>query len=352
MQICLERHAPRLETALVVGDARGAISERDIAIQTVPTRMLRRELTRAGAFVTNHGDESIFIAPSRETATLAALELKPAHSLKMDRKSESRLLCGELWALAKRGVQRVHIREEEMLVQARSEARNVAAMFHTQPLLDDAATKTSVKALLAQRHYDVIHFACHSEYDSRQPLQSSIWLAPDPLPRRDDTRPEHLSANECLELDLRAELVVISGCETGLGDTAIGDEVYGLPRALLSAGAASVLVSLWAIDDVPTMLLITRFYRELVEGDQSQPVVWRKAAALQAAQLYLRNLSVRETREYCHLCLTDLNCHQDAEQYERPFEELIDELADLPDDATPYADFHNWAPFVLVGCWN
>jgi len=63
------------------------------------------------------------------------------------------------------------------------------------------------------------------------------------------------------ELNINASLVTLSACETGLGNISQGDELVGLSRAFLFAGASSVIVSLWAVADYPTSLLMVNFYR-------------------------------------------------------------------------------------------
>ena len=90
-----------------------------------------------------------------------------------------------------------------------------------------------------------------------------------------------LTAREISRLDLRGlDLVVLSACETGLGDVS-GEGVFGLQRGFKKAGAQTLLMSLWKVDDTATQLLMTEFYRQLTAG-------LSKRAAFQAAQRYLR----------------------------------------------------------------
>jgi CHAT domain-containing protein len=76
-------------------------------------------------------------------------------------------------------------------------------------------------------------------------------------------------------------LVTLSACESGRGTVLLGDEVIGLPRAFLGAGAASVVVSLWLVQDETTVTLMTHWYRQLRER-------MGRAASLRAAQEVLR----------------------------------------------------------------
>ena len=86
-----------------------------------------------------------------------------------------------------------------------------------------------------------------------------------------------LTASEILDMELQANLAVLSACDTGRGRIT-GDGVVGLSRALITAGVPSVVVSLWAVPDAPTAALMSEFYRQLDQGHS-------KAHALQQAML-------------------------------------------------------------------
>lgn len=142
----------------------------------------------------------------------------------------------------------------------------------------------------------LIHVASHATVDEIDPLYSSIRLA-----RAGQLRGE-VEAHEILGLDLSAARVVtLSGCESGLGKVNDGDEFFGFKRTFLAAGAQSLLVSLWPVEDESTANLMAVFYHELRE----RPMI----EALRRAQLSLLK-------------------------------------------SATHADPVFWAPFILVGDWR
>ena len=136
-----------------------------------------------------------------------------------------------------------------------------------------------------------------------------------------------LTAKEISELDLRnVDLAVLSACETGLGDiTSSG--VYGLQRGLKKAGVHSLLVSLWAVDDNATQLLMTHFYKNLISG-------MSKLTSLKEAQQYLKDYSITE-----------------EEVSEEP--EVLNFIPqerkeNEPKPVHPFEDPYFWAAFILI----
>jgi CHAT domain-containing protein/Flp pilus assembly protein TadD len=148
-------------------------------------------------------------------------------------------------------------------------------IFALEPLFPDAVTLLDEEATYASLHQDsstanVLHMACHGRFRHDNPLFSSLQLSDTWLTVRDTYR-----------LDLRrCELVTLSACETGVNAVAPGDEWIGLARGFFSAGAPSLLVSQWIVDDESTAELMILFYSRLQEGTSP-------ASALRYAQCQL-----------------------------------------------------------------
>jgi CHAT domain-containing protein/tetratricopeptide (TPR) repeat protein len=125
------------------------------------------------------------------------------------------------------------------------------------------------------RSYATLHFATHGTLRGEPELSS---LALSQLDRAGRPRDGWLRASQIAPLDLPAELVVLSGCETALGEELAGEGLIGLPQSFISAGAGRVLVSLWRVGDRSTAELMTHFYRGILLAKLPP------AAALRAAQ--------------------------------------------------------------------
>jgi CHAT domain-containing protein len=178
--------------------------------------------------------------------------------------------------------------------------------------------------LLSPR-YDVIHFATHAQLNEDDPLSSAVLLAKG---GKEDGR---LEVREIFGMDLKANLVVLSGCDTALGKLSTGDELVGLTRAFIYAGTPSVVASLWSVDDSSTAQLMSRFYRNLK--------TMSKAEALRQAQLELIRGEGR----------SDLIAKRGVGG--------IGKLGETPEAQSPSEDPisvstshpYFWAPFILVG---
>ncbi len=125
--------------------------------------------------------------------------------------------------------------------------------------------------------YRIVHFGTHGRLNSQHPELSGLVLSL--VDEQCQPREGFLPLHEIYNLDLPAELVVLSACQTALGGEIRGEGLVGLTRGFLYAGARRVIVSLWRVSDVATAELMTRFYRELLQN-RLPP-----AAALRSAQL-------------------------------------------------------------------
>ncbi|MDQ6906023.1 MAG: CHAT domain-containing protein [Chloroflexota bacterium] len=154
---------------------------------------------------------------------------------------------------------------------AEDEARSVAISLLTEPLIGAVATKEAVLTGLARVH--VAHIAAHGSFVAESPLDSGIVLADGVL-----------TAREIMAQRLQADLVVLSGYETGMTGSLGGEEMVGLAQAFLHAGARSVLVSLWRVDDPATAAFMVDFYRAYRAGHD-------KANALGQAVAHVRSVA-------------------------------------------------------------
>jgi CHAT domain-containing protein len=147
----------------------------------------------------------------------------------------------------------------------------IAALQHVFPksvsLLNGQATAEALRK--QSTDVDVLHLACHARFRSDNPLFSSLQLSDGPFTVRD-----------ALQLNLKGTLVTLSACETGVNAIIPGDELIGLARGFFSAGAASVLLSLWTVDDEATRQIMEEFYRQIRGGSSA-------ARALRLAQMQL-----------------------------------------------------------------
>jgi CHAT domain-containing protein/Tfp pilus assembly protein PilF len=164
---------------------------------------------------------------------------------------------------------------------AETEAKAIAKLFNTTALTGNQATKSTVLQKISSAR--VIHFATHGLLDGKdfgERTPGAIALAPDTFNKSDqlsDVNEGLLKTTEIIDMKLNADLVVLSACDTGRGQIT-GDGVIGLSRSLITAGASSVIVSLWKIPDDSTSELMTEFYRQWEQtGD--------KAKALRTAML-------------------------------------------------------------------
>jgi CHAT domain-containing protein len=135
-------------------------------------------------------------------------------------------------------------------------------LFGGKVYLEETASRETLRAKPVQ----ILHIATHGQHRLDQPDLSYIQLADG-----------QLYADDMFQQDLSYELVTLSACETGRANVAASDELIGLGRGFLYAGAGALLVSLWRVEDISTLQFMERMYKSLFAGAS-------KAAALREAQ--------------------------------------------------------------------
>ena len=213
---------------------------------------------------------------------------------------------------------------EKNLEYAELEAKEVKAVYPQSTVyVKKEASEERSKSLSPS--YDVLHFATHAQLNEDDPLSSAVLLAKG---GKEDGR---LEVREIFGMDLKANLVVLSGCDTALGKLSTGDELIGLTRAFIYAGTPSVVASLWNVDDSSTAQLMASFYRNLK--------TMSKAEALRQAQLELIRGEGRSD------LLARRGIGGIGKLGETPEHQPGSEAPSSVATSHPYF----WAPFILVG---
>ena len=164
---------------------------------------------------------------------------------------------------------------------AQEEVETIASILKTRPLTGIHATKAEVMKRMSS--VGLIHIAAHGSESTGE-----IALSPNPgwtskFPQRKDYI---LKMSDVQAANLRARLVVLSCCHSGRGRILKGEGVVGIARAFLAAGARSVLVALWAIDDEATMVFMKRFYQHLKEGKTASVAVQQSMKFLRESEQF------------------------------------------------------------------
>lgn len=217
-----------------------------------------------------------------------------------------------------------------------------------------ARGRRAVAALLRGDVPEVLHIATHAYAANRNAsLTAIVDSATDPDPflqcglafagaNRAEWQNDNcgvMTAAEIANLDLsRTQLCVLSACETGAGKVLLGEGVLGLRRAFILAGAKAVLVSLWKVADLPTAILMIRFYEEWIENSRTF------AAALATARTYLRTLSVETLRrDWLNTPLVKHLASRDA-----AFANYLNQFETYADVDRPFAHPYFWGGFILI----
>ena len=173
------------------------------------------------------------------------------------------------------------------LPYARTEVEEISKLYPKEEVRlligKDASEENAKHADIS--HYRIVHFASHGLIDEERPQLSALVLSPNKTGEEDG----FLTMREVFDLKLKADLVVLSACKTGLGRQIRGEGMDGLSRAFFYAGTSRVLVSLWNVYDPSTAEFMTMFYRNLKDNQMNE------SAALQQARL-----KMIQSKKYSH----------------------------------------------------
>ncbi|MEL7003516.1 MAG: CHAT domain-containing protein, partial [Bacteroidota bacterium] len=158
------------------------------------------------------------------------------------------------------------------LPASRREVTAISKLLSGTPLLGSDASETNFKNLAPRA--EIIHLATHSLVSDKNPLYNRILFSLGNSEKEDG----NLHTYELFNLDLNADLVTLSACNTGMGKYYTGEGVLGLATGFKFAGVPNLLISLWSVPDVTTAKIMERFYFHLYEGQS-------KANALRQAKL-------------------------------------------------------------------
>jgi CHAT domain-containing protein len=203
-------------------------------------------------------------------------------------------------------------------------------------------------------HY--VHYSCHGIFNTIYPERSALLLANCLASPNETSEPSQclplsegtlldltkcLTLQEIAALDLRqCRLVTLSACETALSSSdSVSDEYIGLPSGFLLAGNLGVVGSLWRVNELATTLLMAKFYNNLFAG--SLPPADNIAAALNKAQIWLRDISKRELLEWCETARLSQEIQSSIIEHPR--------IKYAKPDKKPFASPCFWAAFQAIG---
>ena len=178
------------------------------------------------------------------------------------------------------------VSELQDLPYAREEVVGIATILDGQAYTAGEATESRFKQSAAQGR--ILHLASHTLINDVEPLYSRLVFSPDDTSEEDGL----LHTYELYGMNIPAEMVTLSACNTGLGKIKAGEGIISLARGFMYAGVSNVLMSLWAVSDRSTAQLMQYFYQALTEGDA-------KAEALREAKLrYLQQADANTAAPY------------------------------------------------------
>jgi CHAT domain-containing protein len=223
---------------------------------------------------------AVFYAPS-----LAFLVWRSKH--RQDHGAERQLLALANPAISSATATqaRARIRGEALgaLPEAEREVRELSSIYgrsHATLRIGAAATEKEFKR--AAGRYRILHLATHGMYDDTDPMYSHLVLARS----AGDDNDGLLEAREIVDLDLHADLAVLSACATGRAVARGGEGMIGLSWAFLGAGCPAAVVSMWSVESAATARLMVDFHRRLVRGDSPPEALRRAEVSLMTSRRY------------------------------------------------------------------
>ena len=231
------------------------------------------------------------------------------------------------------------------LLAAEAEVAEIARLFdrtRCSILCGPGATKDSVAASMPGT--SVAHFACHGILEPERPLDSCLVLSgTDRLTLRDI-----LYGGEDFS---QVRLIVLSACRSAVTEFRnLPDEIVALPSGFLQAGVASVVGTLWPVDDWPTAVLMTRFYECWLTDERTYRDSFSPAEALRSAQCWLRDVTEQELERYMeqHPRLADIR--SELKRSRDITRVKSTSITTERNETRPFRDQpFCWAPFVCFG---
>ena len=275
---------------------------------------------------------SVLTWQGRPLTELAAVSILPSLSayplLTPAGRTGTALCVGNPEAMTYREVPDAPARPLPTLPGAAVEAAAVARALHGTPLIGPAATEAGTRAALPTA--PVVHLATHGIVDPVSPLASAVMLA----------NGDQLTVAELLSLRLDADLVVLSACETGTGRIAGGDELLGLARGLIAAGARAAVVTLWPVNDQSAAIMMTRFQTLRAEGKPT-------GEAIRSAMAWLRGLSSAQVTGLFWELRSQVLAESQPVAGQTPAGART--ISTHPVTVSEPVHPSHWAPFVLIG---
>lgn len=286
------------------------------------------------------------------------------------------------------------------LPHARIEAIVLADFFQNKPFIGIEATKSRFIEEISSSNMEIniIHICCHGRFISNNPLESGVFFSGQDINNIEGERGNPcLTAKDIFGLKMPVNLITLSACETGVSELTSGDELIGIVRALIYAGASSIVASLWKVNDFSTFLLMERFYSLLMLHDPPENEKrMTKVVALQKAQLYVKNIRAQQLLEIFDEKSTKFENYKDLWLYflygkgmaqkfandhgaaNDTFQFILNNLNmtshywqvilkneidkncknmenskySIDYSIMPFSHFSFWAPFILIGDWN